>query len=182
MAINIGDKPLAGFGQPLKMMQDCHRRIEHFLGVLNKVVAMFGTGELTFEARRALEVSLDYFANSAPRHTADEEASLFPRIRLSKSPQACELIAELNRLEEDHRRGEANHATVDQIVRQWLTEGHIDETRRADLQRALGDLAAMYAEHIQLEEQRVFVLASEVLKPAQLHDIGAEMRGRRAIG
>jgi hemerythrin-like domain-containing protein len=182
MAINIGDKPLAGFGQPIEMLQDCHRRIEFFLGVLKKVDEQYGAGELNDEARRALEASLAYFANSAPRHTADEEESLFPRIRSSDSPEACEVMAELDRLERDHRRGEASHALVDQLVRRWLADGRIDEPRRKLLQIALDELAWMYAAHIRLEEQRVFVVAAQLLQPDELLDIGAEMKGRRSLG
>lgn len=180
MAINIGDKPLAGFGQPIEMMQDCHRRIEHFLGVFQKVNTLFGAGELTDEARRALEASLAYFVNSAPRHTADEEESLFPRMRMLDTPEVREVLTELSRLEHDHRQGEANHALVDELVRHWLAEGRIDAERRARLQLALDELAAMYAEHICLEEQHVFRVAAQVLPPEQIQEIGTEMRKRRA--
>lgn len=37
MAVNLGEKPLATFSEPIEMLKDCHRRIEHFLGVLRKV-------------------------------------------------------------------------------------------------------------------------------------------------
>ncbi len=181
MAVNLGDKPLADFSRPLEMMSDCHRRIEHFLDVLNKVDARFGAGELTDEARRALEASLNYFANFAPRHTADEEQSLFPRLRCSQSTEARDALAELDRLERDHRQAEANHALVDRLGRQWLAAGHIDEGPRQSLQRALDELTAMYAAHIQLEEQQVFVVASHMLKPTQLREIGAEMKRRRSL-
>ncbi|MCC7086416.1 MAG: hemerythrin domain-containing protein [Pirellulales bacterium] len=181
MAVNLGDKPLADFSQPIEMLTDCHRRIEHFLGVLTKVSAQFADGDLAAEARRALEASLDYFANAAPRHTADEEESLFPRIRSRKSTAAGEVIAELDRLERDHRHGEANHALVDRLGREWLAQGRIDESQRRSLQRALDELTLMYSAHIRLEEQQVFALASRTLLPEQLRDIGEEMRRRRTL-
>lgn len=181
MAVNLGDKPLAGFNQPLEMMADCHRRIEHFLGVLKRVEARFGASQLTEDARRALEASLNYFANAAPRHTADEEQSLFPRMRASECSDARVVAMELDRLERDHRWGEANHALVERLVRQWLAMGRIDDQRRKSLQQALDELASMYAAHIQLEEQRVFVLASYMLRPEQLCEIGEEMKRRRSL-
>lgn len=181
MAVNVGDKPLADFSQPIEMLKDCHRRIEHFLDVLKKVNAQFGSGELTPDARRALDASLNYFANFAPRHTADEEQSLFPRMRSSKSTAANEAITELDRLEDDHRRGDAGHALVDQLGREWLAKGRIDEAQRISLQRALDELTLLYAEHIRLEEQQVFVLAYQLLDPEQLRDIGQEMRRRRSL-
>lgn len=181
MAINLGEKPPADYAHPIEMMKDCHRRVEHFLNVLRKVHAQFGAGELTDEARRALEVSLNYFANFAPHHTADEEESLFPRLRSSRSAEVREVTAELDRLERDHRRGEANHARVDELVRQWLARGRIDEAERECLRRALDELTLMYADHIQLEEQRVFFLASRVLMTEQIREIGEEMKRRRSL-
>ncbi|HVT29061.1 MAG TPA: hemerythrin domain-containing protein [Lacipirellulaceae bacterium] len=181
MAVTLGEKPLADFTEPIEMMKDCHRRIEHFLGVLRKVVAQFGAGQLTEEARRALETSLNYFANSAPRHTADEERSLFPRMRATETAEGREVMEELGRLEQDHRRGEAAHALVDRLVRQWLATGRIDEAKRKNLQQALDELASMYETHIRLEEQRVFALASHMLNAGQIREIGEEMKRRRSL-
>lgn len=181
MAVNLGDKLLADFSQPLEMLKDCHRRIEHFLSVLSKVAAQFGEGELTEEARRALEASLNYFASSAPRHTADEEQSLFPCLRSSPSAEAGDVLAELACLERDHRRGEANHALVDRLVRQWIAAGRMDADQRERLRAAIDELTTMYADHIRLEEQRVFVVASRILSPEQLRGIGTQMRQRRAL-
>jgi hypothetical protein len=39
----------------------------------------------------------------------------------------------------------------------------------------------MYAEHIRLEEQHVFVLAASALNAEQLHDMGEEMKRRRSL-
>lgn len=34
MGMQIGAKPDSGFNDPIGMLKDCHRRIEHFLGIL----------------------------------------------------------------------------------------------------------------------------------------------------
>ena len=181
MAINLGDKPLAGFGEPIEMLQDCHRRIEHFLNVLRKVESQFGERELTDDGRRALTAALDYFVNSAPRHTADEEHSLFPRVRRSENSDARAVMAELDRLEHDHRRCEMRHALVDQLGRRWLDRGRLEEDQRTCLRAALDELASVYAGHIQMEEQRVFPIASQILKADQIREVGEEMRARRSL-
>lgn len=181
MAINLGDKPLAGFSEPIEMLKDCHRRIEHFLDVLRKVEAQFGGGDLTDDGRRALAASLNYFANFAPRHTADEEHSLFPRMRLSDNTPAGEVMDELNRLESDHRQGEVCHTLVDELVHHWLETGHIDEVQRKSLRAVLDELETMYTAHIRLEEQRVFPAASQILNADQVREIGEEMKTRRAL-
>jgi len=41
---------------------------------------------LTEETRAALESALRYFREAAPKHTADEEESLFPRMRQKRDP------------------------------------------------------------------------------------------------
>jgi hemerythrin-like domain-containing protein len=182
MLVQIGQKPLADFTQPLEMMKDCHRRIEHFLDVLQKVVERFGEGDLPQEGRRALESALDYFAHAAPRHTADEEASLFPRMRRHASVMAHAAMDELQRLEADHRRADACHQRVEQLGRLWLATGRIDARSRTQLRDLLADLVAIYAAHMRLEEERIFVLAAQALKAGELAAVGDEMRQRRQVG
>lgn len=181
MAVNVGGKPLADFSEPIEMMKDCHRRIEHFLEVLREAERRFGESELDEEGRHALEASLNYFANFAPRHTADEEQSLFPRMRSSGDPDAREVMADLECLENDHRGCEALHSLVDRVVRSWLETGRLDDAQRERLRAALDELEKAYAAHIQLEEDEVFVVAVRILKSEQIREIGEEMRKRRSL-
>lgn len=181
MGVNLGDKPLAGFNEPIEMMKDCHRRIEHFLDVLRKVERRFGESTLDEEGRHALEVALRYFREAAPRHTADEEQSLFPQIRRSQNSDARAVMADLDPLERDHRRCEACHELVDRVVCDRLETGRLDEARRRRLRAALDELATVYAAHIRLEEEQVFVVASRMLKSEELREIGEEMKQRRAL-
>ena len=66
-------------------MSDCHRHIEMFLGALEGVASVIDH-PLTEETRAALESALRYFREAAPKHTADEEESLFPRMRQKRDP------------------------------------------------------------------------------------------------
>ena len=52
-----------------------------FMNVLQQV-AMAADRPLADDARNSLETALRYFREAAPKHTADEEESLFPRLRL----------------------------------------------------------------------------------------------------
>ena len=54
--------------------------IETFLGSLQRV-AEASDSHLTNEVRAALETALRYFKEAASKHTADEEESLFPRLK-----------------------------------------------------------------------------------------------------
>lgn len=67
------------FSDPTGLLSDCHRRIKMFLGSLQHVAEVIDR-PLTDDARAALESALRYFRESAPKHTADEEESLFPRL------------------------------------------------------------------------------------------------------
>lgn len=179
--INIGDKPLADFNDPIGMLRDCHRRIERFLNLLRAVDQRCGPGVLDGEGREAIAAALNYFSNFAPRHTADEEESLFPRMRNSGDAEALAVLANLDRLEQDHRRCEECHAAAARIAGEWLEKGWIDRRQHQLLRTALDELAAIYTEHIRLEDTRVFVIASRVLKPEQLGEIGEEMARRRSL-
>jgi hemerythrin-like domain-containing protein len=93
MPIVIGAKPESNFTNPIGLLTDCHRRIERFLSVLLQVSTTARGGELTLEQRTALETALRYFHDAAPKHTADEEQSLFPRLRQMDRPEVKEMLA-----------------------------------------------------------------------------------------
>jgi hemerythrin-like domain-containing protein len=179
VGITIGSKPLAGFDQPIELLKDCHRRIEHFISVLQKVVEQYGDRKLPEEGRRALETALEYFARAAPRHTADEEQSLFPRLRRTDDAEAIAVISELNLLEAEHRRADACHAQVEALGREWLEAEYLNPNKCINLRALLQELSVLYAAHIQLEEERVFEIAVRTLAADDLDEMGAEMRQRR---
>lgn len=181
LSISVGGQPLADFSQPLMMLADCHRRIEHFLDVLYRLVDRFGECPLSEEARGALEKSLAYFQQAAPRHTADEEESLFPRMRHNENAAIHAALAELERLEADHRRADSLHDRINAIGQHWLQSGLLSPTDRDELQTLLAELSSIYADHIRLEEERVFVLAAQMLSAEALREIGVEMQQRRSL-
>lgn len=83
MAVQIGAKLDSGFSDPIGMLTDCHRRIESFLGILCVVVGRAQGRGLTIEERSAIRAALQYFRVGGKRHIADEEESLFSRLRAS---------------------------------------------------------------------------------------------------
>jgi hemerythrin-like domain-containing protein len=183
MPVQIGTKPQHGFDQPLGLLSDCHRRIENFLGAMIRVLerSREGRNPLAPDEREALEAALRYFDVAAPRHTQDEEESLFPRMRASDDPDACSAIARVQVLEADHRRADAQHAAVKDLCRRWLDVGPLPEPDRQRLASLLGDLRQMYAGHIALEDTELFPLAARVLDRRQLDEIGREMARRRGL-
>jgi hemerythrin-like domain-containing protein len=179
MPIKIGQQPDHGFDEPLGLLSDCHRRIEHFLAVLSTITDEAAGGPLTPSNRRALEGSIRYFAVAAPKHTADEEISLFPRVRESGHPEIAAALAALDALEHDHQEAEADHVAVDALVRQWLADGSLSEPDLEKLRQLVARLQALYQHHIAIEDREVFPVAARVLDRAQIEKIGGEMAARR---
>ena len=117
MAIHIGQPLDHSFNEPLGLLSDCHRRIERFLTVLVTLAAK-PSHSLTPDQKREVAMALEYFEHAAPRHTADEEHSLFPRLRRSADPEAHRALDTLSRLERDHEIAQPNRPGQDLSKRQ----------------------------------------------------------------
>lgn len=177
ISLNV-NSPIHDFDEPLGLLSDCHRRIEHFLAVLIRVAQEFGDRALTAEAANAIRVCRRYFTLAAPRHTADEEESLFPRMRAAADALG-ESYEALDRLEADHEEAQDLHARVDGLLEQWLSEGLLPATQLRELLAMLEKLQALYLEHIGIEDREIFPVAADLLSAEQLADVGREMQDRR---
>ena len=180
MPLQIGQRPDHGFAEPLGLLSDCHRRIEHFLRVLLAIDQEAAGGPLAAGPRAELEAALTYFATAAPKHTADEEESLFPRLRAAADPATIQALELLDRLEQDHDEAEQHHCSVDVLGRRWLALGSLDPAAAGALRPHLVALHTIYRQHIGLEDRELFPAAARLLSPAQLHAIGVEMAARRS--
>ena len=177
MPIVIGAKPESNFADPIGLLTDCHRRIERFLSVLVRVAADARGGALTAEQRSAFDTALRYFREAAPKHTDDEESTLFPRLR-ARAPQA---LAEIDALESDHDRAGIQHAEVDRLGREWLDAGALSPDAATRLNDILAELSDLYRAHIAVEEGSVFPTASAVLPQSDRIAMGKEMAARRGL-
>lgn len=181
MAVQIGSLGQPGFDTPFALMSDCHRRIEHFLGIFRRVVDEYASMPLDDEAKKALVAAVRYFRESAPNHTADEEDSLFPRLRSLDREDLEDLLVEAVRLERDHEQAESIHNSVDQRVNRWLDSGSISEDDITQLRNDLETLGALYAGHIHFEDSVLFPRAEEILSSVDIKNIGSEMAARRGM-
>lgn len=181
MPVTLGAKKEHGFDEPLGLMSDCHQRIERFLDVIGRVLELRGDKPLEPNEREALEAALRYFATAAPRHTADEEDSLFPRLRELQTPDAKAAMARIDALEADHRAVEQLHAEVEHWCRRWMELGRLASPQVGRLRRVLTVLVETYRRHIAVEEEEVFPLAARVLGSSALAQVGCEMERRRGL-
>ena len=128
-----------------------------------------------------LEVGLKYFREAAPKHTADEEEDLFPILRKLASPRVSTALADVDRLESEHKTAAAWHSEVDDICGRWLREGRLSERDATRLRELLGSLTELYRFHIAAEEEKVFPTAQAELSEAQKQVIGCRMASRRGV-
>lgn len=131
------------------------------------------------DARSALESALRYFREAAPKHTADEEESLFPRMRKLSDPDTETALSKLDALEDDHRRADSLHAEVEALGQRCLRQGHISAAEAERFRQAVAELASIYKEHIRIEDDLVFPIAGRRLSRAEKAAIAVEMAGRR---
>ena len=177
--IQIGQKPSPTFQQPLELLSDCHRRVESFLRDLILVAEQARGGELNRQQRVALETALRYFREAAPKHTADEEESLFPRMRELGDGATREALAKIQALEADHEVAKGGHDAVERLGQQWLASGRLSPDETTRLFNNLRELQSIYERHIAVEDNEIFPLAKQVLDSNTLKDVGREMAERR---
>jgi len=181
MPIIIGQEPGSDFRHPLGLLTDCHRRINHFLNVLHLVVRQGQRKSLDKEHREGLDGSLRYFREAAPKHTADEEESLFPRMLSRAGSDSAGVSHMLTLLDAEHRIISSDHGRVDELGRKWLLDGSLAADELIRLRTMLDSLQEIYARHIAIEEQDVFPLAARILQSSDLHSIAREMAQRRDL-
>lgn len=181
MGLQIGESSLASFSEPLALLSDCHRRIERFLGVLHRLAVEDRGNVLPALRRRAMAEALHYFREGAPRHTDDEELSLFPRLRRMHDPAAQVVLKRLDALEADHAVAASSHQTVQELGERWLRDGELPASEALRLERELGFLAELYQRHIAIEDEQVFPAAATLLSSQDLAETGREMAHRRGV-
>lgn len=181
MSILVGAPPESDFNQPLRLLSDCHRRIERFLDQLLQVTEQAQGGTLSPEQHEALDVALRYFQKATELHTADEEDSLFPLLRANDCPEAAMVLEMMDALEADHQMIEAEHARVERLGQRWLAEGTLSAHQAHRLILLLRNLREIYRWHIAIEDKLVFPVAQRALDAPEIAVLGRAMAQRRGI-
>ena len=181
MPIVIGAKRESDFTDPIGMLSDCHRRIEMFLNVLVRVAELAHGEVLNEDQRSALETALRYFREAAPKHTADEEESLFPRLRRIQNDEVRALLARIESLEEEHVCADRSHAEVDGLGRLWLKDGSLPPEQASRLLTVVVQLRDLYRHHIAIEDNEVFPTAAAAFSTSDREAMGNEMASRRSL-
>jgi hemerythrin-like domain-containing protein len=181
MPVKIGSRLESDFRDPIGLLSDCHRRIEYFLRGLITIAEKARGGAISPANRADFETGLRYFREAAPKHTADEEESLFPRLMQSGSQQTEPVLVLLEHLEAEHISATNRHRIVDRLGTQWLSQGYLSPADAELLLANLQKLRSDYENHIAFEDNQVFPLAARLLSMEELKLIGDEMAARRGV-
>ena len=182
MPVFIGAKRESDFTDPIGMLGDCDGRIVRFLQVLANLSSEVNVGALTPQERSSLATSLLYFREAAPKHTADEEESLFPRLRRLRTPEIAAVLAEVDSLEEEHACADRHREEVERLGQLWLQQGQLSTEDAARFSILVNQLSDLYRRHLGIEDREVFPFAASVLSAVDREVIGSEMAARRGLG
>ncbi len=152
---------------PLALLRACHERIRLFTSM---AVQIAGAAAVTEQVSQAAVAAKRYFFEALPKHVADEEESLQPRLALLGS-----LASPLSEVVRQHRELED---VLDRLEVFWrrIASG---ESPGAPLPALTGRMAQLWDAHLAIEEQDVFP-AVQRLDPDERGAIWQEMRARRA--
>jgi len=152
------------------ILHDCH---QHILERLTRLLAVAGdvesAGSLQERHLAGLGDVLAFLHTAIPIHSADEEVSLFPRLRTAVAPVGGH--TPMDCMEQEHVQHRAQLSRLERAI------------VRRDAQavaRAARAIVTDYRSHIEREEEVLFPWARELLaQPVMLAEMTAEMRHRR---
>lgn len=165
------------------LLMACHERIRRFTSMASFLAHATTTthdpdhGSPGDAVRETAAAVLRYFTVALPSHSADEDRSIAPRLRVRPLPS--EIAAGLARMNEQHV---AIEALVVELVPSWsaiVEDPHALPDHAAAMSRRVERLRALWDAHLHLEETSVFPLARARLTPAEQREILLEMRARR---
>ncbi len=140
----------------LDVIRDEHRALAGMLTALRTIVRDVAAGRAAPDF--ALLRAMVFYVHAFPErlHHPKETGLLFRALRDRGAPAT----ATLDRLDEDHERGEA---AVMRLAMALLEYEQLGESRRAAFADAVEDYVAAYLRHMELEEREVLPLAERLL-------------------
>ena len=123
-----------------------------------------------FEVLRAMLFYVDEFPERL--HHPKETRLLFPKLR----ERAPALAAVIDRLDQDHKRGEAAIRTLEHALLAYEVMG---ESRRADFEAAAERYVGFYLDHMAVEERELLPAAQRLLSSADWAELDAAFAENR---
>jgi hemerythrin-like domain-containing protein len=172
--------PAEGFAQPLALWMACHQRGQRVALLLQRLFAHLAQHGPSDATRVTSAEVTRYLTEAAPRHHADEDVDLFPRLRrrleahAGPLPEADQTVHALDRLARDHSLLEDLWDRVRAALR------HADQsTPTTEHVACAEEFVGRFIQHHYAEDLTVGHAASLLLQPSDLAEIGAAMAARR---
>jgi len=160
--------------QPLEHLVACHRRMEERLATLERVAEHLAARRQ--DALEAIQACFRFFETSGQWHIADEEQSVFPRMRTALNESESAYLADL---ESQHVEAGRAFAGLRTVVAELAAAGEPGAALIARYRQSVDRVCALYREHIASEDKTLTELAKRVLSEADLAAIAQEMKQRR---
>jgi hemerythrin-like domain-containing protein len=176
--------PASGFDEPLELWLACHERVQRFCRLLERLRQHVDERGADREAADSAASIRRYFNEAAPRHHADEELDLFPRLLTRLAEETTEIDAAsaarvrsaIDTLTAEHRANEALWAAID------ATLALIEQGVAARLDAGqVNTFGRTYDRHIHVEESIVKPAMLRHLSDADWKDVGTVMAQRRGV-
>lgn len=162
------------------MLTACHERVQRTLGLLARLRSHVGKHGSDHDAQRAAADVLRYFDLAAPRHHEDEERHIFPALLAADvaTPAGGALAVAVQQMQRDHRRMSALWAQL-RVPLAAINAGEAPAEGWSQLAEAF---AALYGDHIAVEERCLYPAAQRIFTDADLSRMSDDMRARRQSG
>lgn len=158
--------------ETLRVIRDEHNALSGMLQSLSLLIRR-GPGDDTQRFFATLEAMLFYIDEFPERlHHPKESELLFPRV-VRLAPQTA---AAIERLEQDHLKGESGVRQLQHLLLAWKLLG---DSRRAAFVEASGRYVHFYLEHMQLEEREILPAAGQLLSEQDWADLDAAFIANR---
>jgi hemerythrin-like domain-containing protein len=166
MPAGFGVAPLRAslLGDPVAFLSAEHGRQLALLSHLERLAR----APRARSARVMAAALLRWLTEELPVHIADEERSLYPRLRRFDAPAVARLAAE-------HRRDARLAAGTARELRAIVAGTPPDALRDA------ADFARRHRQHLEFEEATIMPLSRRMLTGEERADLAAEMAGRRGL-
>ena len=153
-----------------------HRKVGQALVELSALVDALGQGDLSEGGRARAREVLAFFGGEARQHHLDEEKHVFPP--LLESPQP-DVVQAAHSLTQDHGWLEENWLVIAPMLEAAAEGSGWFDT--VELANAVEVFAALYHDHIVLEESLAYPAARSALSGVNTEGMGREMARRRAL-
>jgi hemerythrin-like domain-containing protein len=154
------------------LLLECHDRIRYFSRLAVRVATEDASDSDRADASRSVA---RYFGDALPRHIADEEESILPRLR-GRDPT---LDAALAAMQAEHGEHERSLAELVELTRSVAERPEVFPSIADRLRAVASHVERALSAHLEAEEQTIVPGITRLLGADERAEILGEMRARR---